>query len=275
MRGAVARGAQQLWLPLLIAVVLWFVTADSTSLYFPPLRDVLDDAWTQLRDGRMLDDLSFSLGNLFAGFGIGTVLAVLLGVLIGQNRWLETAIRPLLSFAQATPQLAFVPVLILALGIGSGPKIFAISLGAFWPVLLNTIQGVRGISPAVLETTRAYRVPATLRLRKVILPGAAPQIFAGARVGLSIAIIVTVVSEMYGSADGIGFFVLQSGQKFAILDTWAGTLVIGLLGYLLSLAMLAVESAALGWYRQRAPRSPRRRHASAPGTVIDVRKASA
>jgi ABC-type nitrate/sulfonate/bicarbonate transport system permease component len=214
----------------------------------------------------MVADLGYSLTNLFAGYLIGCAVAIVAGLVIGQSERLHLATRGLLTYARAIPQLAFVPVLILALGIGAAPKIFAIALGTLWPVLLNTIQGVRGISPAVGETTRAYRIPPSLRLRKVILPGASPQIFAGARVALAIAIIVTVVSEMYGSTKGIGFFVLQSGQRFAILDTWAGTLVIGVLGYVLSLLMLLVEHFSLGWYQRRTPRRGIRRRRAAAAT---------
>lgn len=259
MRTATVRLLQQLWLPAVVIAVIWVATANSSSLYFPPLSDVVHQVWLGLTEGRMTTDLAYSLKNLFFGYLIGVAVAVLAGMVIGQSDRLHTATRGLLNFARATPQLAFVPVLILALGIGAAPKVFAIALGTLWPTLLNTIAGVRGISPAVLETARAYRVPAHLRLRKVILPGALPQILAGARIALAVAIIVTVVSEMYGSTKGIGFFVLQSGQRFAILDTWAGTLVIGVLGYLLSLVMLAVESACLGWHRQRAPRTRRSR----------------
>jgi ABC-type nitrate/sulfonate/bicarbonate transport system permease component len=250
MRSVSLRVLQQLWLPAVLFAVAWVATANSTSLYVPPLRDVLHDVWTLLTEGRLLSDLRYSLTNLFAGYAIGVAAAVLLGLVIGQNERLHVATRGLLDFARATPQLAFVPVLILALGIGAGPKVFAIALASLWPTLLNTITGVRGVSPAVLETARAYRIPARLRFRKVVLPGAAPQIFAGARAALAVAIIVTVVSEMYGSTQGIGFFVLQSGQHFAVLDTWAGTLVIGVVGYLLSLAMLAVENLSLRWYHR-------------------------
>lgn len=264
MKTALGRVAQQLWLPILLVVVLWFATANSTSLYFPAFKSVLEQVQFQLTDGRMASDLLFSLKNLFVGYLLGCAVAIVAGLVIGQSDQLHTATRGLLNYARATPQLAFVPVIILALGIGSAPKVFAIALGTLWPVLLNTIQGVRGISPAVVETARAYRIPARLRLGKVVLPGASPQIFAGARVALAIAIIVTVVSEMYGSTQGIGFFVLQSGQRFAILDTWAGTLVIGVLGYVLSLAMLLVESASLGWYQRRDPRTgPLRRRLAA------------
>lgn len=259
MRIVNSRLLQQIWLPVILVGLIWVLSDGSTSIYFPPLREVVQNVWSELTGGQMVSDLEFSLRNLAVGFVLGSVVAIAGGLLIGVSKELDIATRPLLTFFRATPQLAFVPVVILALGIGPAPKIFTIALGTFWPVLLNTVQGVRGISPSVLETARAYRIPARLRMRRVVLPGAAPQIFAGLRLGMSIAVIVTVVSEMYGSSTGIGFYVLQSGQRFAILDTWSGTLVIGAIGYLLSLAMLGLETASLGWYHRRPAHPGRRR----------------
>jgi ABC-type nitrate/sulfonate/bicarbonate transport system permease component len=149
--------------------------------------------------------------------------------------------------------VAFVPVIILTLGIGAAPKIFLIFLGSLWPILLNTISGVEGINPAILETARSYRIPWRLRLRRVILPGATPQIVAGVRVALSVAVVLMVVSEIYGSPVGLGNFILQSGSSFQVTDTWGGTILIGLLGYALSVLLLAVEHLLLGWYYQRPP----------------------
>jgi ABC-type nitrate/sulfonate/bicarbonate transport system permease component len=92
-------------------------------------------------------------------------------------------------------------------------------------------------------------------MRRVILPAALPQIFAGLRVALSVAVVLMVVSEIYGSAIGLGNFILQSGSAFHVADTWAGTVYIGLLGYLLSVLVVFLEHASLGWYFERAPRT--------------------
>ncbi|MER5427783.1 ABC transporter permease [Streptomyces sp. NPDC002588] len=246
---------RQLWLPALVFVVLLVSTAGSTSFYFPPLTEVLAALWRELVHGDLLGDLLFSLRNILTGLALATVVGVGAGLVIGEVRTLRLATGPLLDFARATPTVGFVPVIILTLGIGSGPKIFLIFLGSVWPVLLNTVSGVRAIGPAVHETARGYRIPWPLRLRRVILPGALPQILAGIRVALSVAVVLMVVSEIYGSPVGLGNFILQSGSSFHVAETWAGTILIGVLGYGLSVLLLLVEHRLLGWYHQRAPRT--------------------
>ncbi|GAB2915256.1 ABC transporter permease [Streptomyces heilongjiangensis] len=251
---------KQLWLPLLVFAVLVLATAGSTSFYFPPLTDVLAVLWRELLHGGLVGDLLFSLRNIALGLAVATVLGVGAGLVIGEVKLLRQATAPLLDFARATPTVAFVPVIILTLGIGSGPKVFLVALGSLWPILLNTISGVQNINPAVHETAHSYRIPWRLRLVKVVLPGALPQIFAGLRIALSIAVVLMVVSEIYGSPVGLGNFILESGSNFAVAETWAGTILIGMLGYALSVLLLAAEYALLGWYHQRPPRTRRAQH---------------
>ncbi|MGH3246988.1 MAG: ABC transporter permease [Trebonia sp.] len=251
----------QLWLPVLLVLVLWVGTIGSTSFYFPPFTSVLSALTDSFTNGPLGGDLAFSLRNILIGLAIAIVAGVGVGIVIGETRSLRVASQPFLDFMRATPIVAFVPVVIVAFGVHSGPKIFLIAFGSVWPILLNTVSGVHGISAAVRDTVQAYRIPVWLRFRKVVLPGAAPQIFAGIRVSLSIAIVMMIVSEIYGSPQGLGYFIMNSGTNFAVADTWAGTLLIAVLGYLLTLVLILIEHTSLGWYEQRAPR---RRRAPAP-----------
>jgi ABC-type nitrate/sulfonate/bicarbonate transport system permease component len=264
---------RQLWLPALVFLVLLLSTAGSTSFYFPPLTDVLAALWRELLHGGLFGDLLFSLRNILCGLALATAVGMGAGLVIGEIRTLRLATGPLLDFARATPTVGFVPVIILTLGIGSGPKIFLIFLGSVWPILLNTISGVQAISAAVHETARGYRIPWPLRLRRVILPGALPQILAGIRIALSVAVVLMVVSEIYGSPVGLGNFILQSGSSFHVAETWAGTILIGILGYGLSVLLLLVEHRVLGWYHQRAPRvrSPRPVQDRSPDSTESVK----
>jgi ABC-type nitrate/sulfonate/bicarbonate transport system permease component len=243
----------QLWLPVVLIAVWWIASSSSTSFYFPPLSAILADLWQGLTGGDLLSATGYSLRNLLLGLLVALVAGVAIGVLLGLNKAVEAATRPMLDYARAVPHVAFVPVIIVALGLGWLPKVLLIALGCVWPILLNTVDGVRGISPQVLECTRAYRIPLRLVVRRVVLPACAPQAFAGLRVALQVGMVMLIVSEMYGSTTGIGFFVLQSGENYAVTDTWAGTVLIGGLGYLLSLVLLAAEQLSLGWYFQRQP----------------------
>jgi ABC-type nitrate/sulfonate/bicarbonate transport system permease component len=118
-----------------------------------------------------------------------------------------------------------------------------------WPVLLNTIDGVTGIDPTLRDTARVYGVKGPGLLRRIVLPAASPQIFAGMRTSLSLALILMVISEMVASTNGIGFFVLQSQRSFAIPEMWSGILLLGLLGYLLNVVFVLVERRVLAWHR--------------------------
>jgi sulfonate transport system permease protein len=258
-RSVLTSALVQLWLPVGIVVALWLLTANSTNFYFPPLHDMVGHMWTGLTTGSLRSDLWFSVKNIFAGLALAILVGVVVGLIIGENDGLRRATAPLLDFARATPTIAFVPVIILTFGIGAGPKVFLIFLGCVWPILLNTISGVAGINPAINETARSYRIPWRLRLFKVTLPGAMPQVFAGVRVALQVAIVLMVVSEIYGSPIGLGNFILQSGSSFRVADTWGGTILIGILGYVLSVGLLLVEHALLGWHFRRAPRNRRSR----------------
>jgi ABC-type nitrate/sulfonate/bicarbonate transport system permease component len=128
-------------------------------------------------------------------------------------------------------------------------KVFIIALVCLFPVLLNAIDGVRSIDPTFAETSRVYGIGGIDRLRYLTLPAAMPQIFAGMRTSLSLALILMVISEMVASTNGIGYFVLQSQRQFAIPEMWAGILLLGLLGYLLNVVFLLVERRVLRWHR--------------------------
>jgi sulfonate transport system permease protein len=251
-RARLAQTAQSLWLPLLLFGTWWWISADSTSIYFPPLAKIVAVTWDDLAYGPLAGFVLFSLGNLAAGLALACASGIGLGLLLGWMPGLHRVVDPLLQFFRAMPKVALVPLFIGALGIGALPKIYSIALGCVWPILLSTIDGVRSIDAAQLDTARAYRIPAGLRLRKLILPAAAPQIVAGVRVALSVGVVVMVVSEIYGSQQGVGYYVLNASRAFDVPQTWGGTLLVGVIGYALSTAFVIGERWFLAWHFERA-----------------------
>jgi ABC-type nitrate/sulfonate/bicarbonate transport system permease component len=239
---------EQLWLPLLLLAVWWFASSAGTNIYFPPLRRILEAIWSGITDGTLLSALAVSAKNLALGLLIACVSGIALGVVIGRWTGLRRVIRPLLDFVRTIPPAAIVPIIIIAFGIGASGKIALIAFGCFWPVLLNTIDGVRAIPEGALQISRSYRLPPVLRMVKVELPAASPQIMTGIRVAVSIGVILMVIGEIFGATEGIGYFINTAGRRFAIVDTWAGTLFIGLFGYLLSAVVLVLERRVLRWY---------------------------
>jgi ABC-type nitrate/sulfonate/bicarbonate transport system permease component len=256
MRRRIGGVALEAWLPAAVVALWWVLSAGSTSLFFPPLEDIVGQVRASFLSDAAKDNLLPSVAHLFAGFAVASVGGVLVGVLLGVNRWVRAACEPVVHFLRALPAPALLPFAIIAFGIGSTMKIWVIAFTAFFPVLLNTIDGVRGRDPMTVEVARAYRIPGRLRFTSIVLPAALPQIFAGLRVGLQTSLLLMVVSELVASNGGIGFVILQSQQLFATSTMWAGIVVLGVLGYVLNWIFGLAERRALRWYEaaQGGPR---------------------
>ena len=240
--------AVEILTPLTLLAVLWVWTTDAESYYYPPLGDILTafaDTWVF---ERFSEDVLPSLGRLAAGYVIAAVVGIALGVVLGLQPTLRRMLSPVVEFLRAIPAPALIPFAILVLGIGNDAKIFLIAIVCVFPILLNAIDGVAGVEPTLLDTTRVYRIRTVDRLRYVILPAAAPQIAAGMRTSLSLSLILMVISEMVASSNGIGYFILQSQRSFAITEMWAGILLLGTLGYLFNAVFTLLERRILAWH---------------------------
>ncbi|MFW3168559.1 ABC transporter permease [Geodermatophilus sp. CPCC 206100] len=246
-----------LGLPVVLFVLWWVTSASSTDFYFPPLSRIVDSLVEEWFGPRLADDVLPSLLRLAAGYLIAAVVAVTLGVLIGTYKRLRDLLEPVLEFFRAIPPPVVVPILMLIFGIENTMKIVVIAFGCMWPILLNTAEGVRAVDSVLSDTAKTYRISGAARLRHLILPAASPQMAAGLRQGLSVAIILMVISELFAASDGLGFAIVQAQRSFAIPEMWAGMLMLGLLGFLLSLLFRLVESRWLAWYHglRRAQRA--------------------
>lgn len=233
------------WVPLTVVAVWWTVSSVYSSIYVPSLATIAHTLWSDWAGPMIWTDLLPSVGKVIAGFLIATVLGIVLGTMIGLSKWLSMALNPTINFMRSVPPPALLPVGLLLFGIGPSMNVFVIVMGALWPTLLNTIDGVRSLNLTARDMARSYRIPFMHRLVYVILPNAAPQIVSGMRVSLQLSIILIVVSEMVGATNGLGFYVINSQQTFAIAQTWAGTLVLGVVGFILSCAFGQFEKAVL------------------------------
>ncbi|MEK6228828.1 MAG: ABC transporter permease [Actinomycetota bacterium] len=234
----------------LLALALWAVlSAGSETYYFPPLTEIFStfaDTWLFERVG---SDVVPSLTRMGAGLAIAVLLGVGLGLALGQSPRARRATSPIVEFLRAIPPPALLPFAILVIGVGNSMKVFIIGLVCLFPILLNTIDGVIGVDPTLRETARVYGISRRDRLRNVVLPAATPQIFAGLRTSVSLALILMVISEMVASTNGIGYFVLESQRTFAIPEMWSGILLLGILGYALNGGFALIERRVLRWHR--------------------------
>jgi ABC-type nitrate/sulfonate/bicarbonate transport system permease component len=248
-RFTVVAVALEILVPIALLGVWAAWSASSDTFYFPPLTDIFEKFQETWLFDRVSSDVLPSLQRLAIGYVIAVVVAVALGIPLGLNPYLRAATSPIVEFLRAIPPPALLPFAIVVLGVGNAGKVFLIAFVCLWPVLLNTIDGVTGIDPTMRETARVYGIKGRDRLQRIVLPAASPQIFAGMRTSLSLALILMVISEMVASTNGIGFFVLQSQRSFAIPEMWSGILLLGLLGYLLNVAFVLIERRVLAWHR--------------------------
>jgi ABC-type nitrate/sulfonate/bicarbonate transport system permease component len=225
------------------------LSARSSAIYFPPLSSILGSLRQVWLFAHFGSDAVPSLVHLALGMAIALVAGVLGGLGLGLAPFAADALSPVLEFLRAIPGVALVPAALLLLGIGPSMQISLIAYGTLWPILLNTLDGVRSVDPVVHEVALSYRLSRWERITRVVLPAASPQIIAGVRTALSVGITVIVFSEMVGSTSGIGFQILAAQRTFAISDMWAGMIFLGIVGYLLNVAFRAVEAALLGWHR--------------------------
>ncbi|TDD78955.1 ABC transporter permease [Actinomadura darangshiensis] len=234
--------------PALLVAAWWAATANSTDFFWPPLSKILGTFGETWFDGRFTADVLPSLARLLAGYLLALVIGAGLGVAIGSVRVLRAFLEPVLEFFRAIPSPVLVPVLMLFAGIGNGMKVLVIVSGCVWPILLNTVEGVRALDEVLRDTARCYRMRPHSRLVHLVLRGASPRIAAGARQALSIGIILMVISEMFAASNGLGFTIIQFQRSFSIPQMWSGIILLGLIGIALSAVFHLVEARALNWY---------------------------
>jgi sulfonate transport system permease protein len=235
--------------PIAVIVAWWFLSADSKTVFFPPLQKIVEALYDDWIFTRVSKDLVPSLTRLGIGYAIVVVGGIVIGTAFGMSRTLWRAFGPILEFLRALPPPVLIPFSLLVLGVGAEMKVFVIAIGSIWPVLLNSTDGVRGVDPQLLEVSRVYGLSRSDRIFRVVLPAASPQIFAGMRTSLSIAVILMVISEMVASVNGVGYYVLQSQRAFRIPEMWAGIILLGLIGYVLNVIFVLWERRVLVWHR--------------------------
>lgn len=240
--------AYLLGLPLLLVVIWWAATLGRANFFFPAPAVLLETFGEVWFGERILSDVLPSLGRLLTGVAAAIGIGIAAGLLIGSVKWLRALLEPTLEFFRAVPPPVLVPVLMLLMGITDSMKVVVIISGCIWPVLLNTIEGVRAVDGVLSDSARTYGVAGWARVRYLVLPSASPQIMAGIRQCLSIGLILMVISEMFASSSGLGFTIVQFQRSFAIPEMWSGIIILGLIGVAMSFIFKWAERRVLRWY---------------------------
>ncbi|MBD8052339.1 ABC transporter permease [Rhodococcus ruber] len=221
------------------------------EVFLPPFT-VVADAFAQLiGDGRLAEHLGASLSRAVTGFGIAVLVAIPLGVAIGWYRPVAEFLDPILELFRNTAALALLPVFILILGIGETSKVALVIYASTFPILLNTVSGVRTVDPLLVKSARSLGLPSYRLFQKVILPAAVPTIFTGIRMAAASSILVLIAAEMVGAKAGLGYLVTASQLNFQIPNMYAGIVAISLVGLTFNGILVAVERRLSRWRADR------------------------
>jgi ABC-type nitrate/sulfonate/bicarbonate transport system permease component len=247
---------------LIIVIAAWqLATGSGTNPYFLSPSAIVSFMYHQWFDGPAshlwltsdaTGNLLPSLGRMLLGLVIASLIGVAAGVAIGRVRVLAELTEPLVHFGRAIPPPVVVPFFLFLFKIGTPMEAASVAFGVVWPVLVNTIDGARHVHPGQLETARAFRIGPAQRLVRVILPAAAPKIFAGLRLGLAMALILMIVSEFQGATEGIGYEVNTAQSTLDMSVVWGAIVLLGVLGIVLNAIFAVAERRALAWQRGSA-----------------------
>lgn len=235
--------------PILLLIV-WEVCARTALIdtrFFPAPSAVLASLWAMAASGTLWKDLMASLYRILSGFVIGAVPAILLGMIMGLSRWVRAAIEPTIAATYPIPKSAILPLILLIFGLGEASKIAMVTIGVFFPVLINSMVGVLQIGRIHFDVGKNFGASRIRVLKTIALPGALPMILTGLKLGMGLALILVVIAEMVGAKSGIGYMLFTAWTVFEVEKMYAGLIVISALGFATSLALDEMERILIPW----------------------------
>ncbi|WP_376703725.1 ABC transporter permease [Mesorhizobium sp. ISC25] len=235
---------------LIAFLAIWQVSSSAgwvNTAVLPPIDMIVAALWKGVAGGTLLGDIAISLQRAGLAFAAAVLVAIPLGLFMGQVRAVETALDPILQVFRQTSALALYPVFILLLGLGEASKVFVIFWATLFPLLLNTIGGVKQVDPKLLEMARVYGARQLTVFRRVVLPGAVPSIFVGLRLSATTALLLLIASEMIGANKGIGFQVMNAQYNFQIPLMFAAIVILAGLGLIANQALVSLQRRLCRW----------------------------
>lgn len=202
-----------------------------------------------MRQGVLVKHVTVSFYRVFCGFGLTFAVAFPLAVLLGMNRRLQPYFDPVLHFIRHIPPISCIPILILWFGIGESSKMAVIILAAFFPIFLNTLEGIRQCDVKLLEVGRIFGLTAREKFVRIIVPAALPSVVLGMRLGLGYSWRALIGAELIAASAGIGYMIIEAEQISRPDIVIVGILMIGTLGYIIDYAFLRLSRLMLPWNR--------------------------
>ena len=239
---------------LLALLALWELASQAewiNALIIPAPSKIGKIFFDLVVSGQIPVQILVSLKRAAAGYFLAAVVFIPLGIFMGLSPAVYRLFEVIVEMLRPVPPPVVIPVALLFFGLGDEMKIFVIFFSCAWPILLNTLDGVHHLDWVLLNTARTFGLTQRKIIWQVILPACSPQIMTGLRVSLPIMLILVVISEMVGSTDGIGYFVLDSQRRFKVAQMYAGMFALALLGYTLNQLFNFLQRLLVPWQRGR------------------------
>lgn len=237
---------------LSILLVWEIVSATGTipERIFPSASDVLISFWSQIVNGSLGIEFAATLTRLLEGYLIAAAVGISLGIIVGLNHFVDAAVNPIVQFLRPMPSIAVIPLVIIYFGLGNVDVVLPVIFACVWPILINTMDGVRSIDPLILETADEFKLKGIRRIKKIIIPASSPYILSGMRVSIAFAWIVAITVEFVSATvhPGIGvsiFFDLNAGN---ITKMYGAIISVAIASYAINKLFLFAESRALPWH---------------------------
>ena len=222
-----------------------------SPLFFSGPSAIAKQFWYLVTEGTLVEDMVFSGKNFALGLSMAVVSGVILGVIVGWYRRVRLVLDPFLNALYATPRIAMIPLIIIWFGIDVQAKVFIVFMSSFFPILVNTVSGVRNLDPDLLKAARAFCATDWQIFKTLAVPGSVPFILTGIRQGVALGLIGVVVGEMFGGSKGVGFLVAYGGQTFQTDTVFVGVIIIAVSGMLLTFLTERLERRFSRWRPER------------------------
>lgn len=242
------------WLPAALFVVglslLWEVSVRMewlSPLFFPAPSTTFRTLIDSVASGEMATDLRATLTRLLAGILVGGGIGMLTGLMMGWSQRMRTLIDPLVAATHPIPKISILPLVLIIFGIGESSKIVLVAIATFFPMLINTMTGVRGIPPVYFEVAANYKAPPLTVLRRIVIPGSLPMILAGARIALNTALVITIAVELLTAREGLGAAIWLAWETLRTEELYAALVVIAVLGIAFNSLLRFVSRRMAPW----------------------------
>ncbi|WP_232697453.1 ABC transporter permease [Brevibacillus daliensis] len=233
-----------------VLIAIWEVVCQLEivpPLFLPAPSAIVMAGWEMTVSGELFSNLFASLYRILGGYAIGATIGIIVGLALGFSRWADAIFSPIVYSIYPIPKIALLPLIILWLGIGELPKVVIIALGVFFPVVINTFSGVKNVDPMLIKAAVTFGSNHFNVIRKVILPGSLPMIFAGLKLSAGTSLLLLVAAEMIAAQEGIGSMVLHYGNLMITNKLMVGVLVLSLLGLLFNKTLQWIERKLVPW----------------------------